>query len=228
MADALGRLDADVIALQECPSFADTHRLAQSLGMTCSWGSAGWTGNETWVGGFPGAILSRLPCSDVRDERAARPMPEGAFVRHWLSVLVSTSWGPLRVHGYHLCASWDRDREDDRLREIALVLDATAADRAAGVAQVLLGDHNAQPGAPCLQQLEAAGYRDAFATSGTGSGATSTSIEPRWRIDYAFVHGWAAQRLSTCRACSEAPFGADPARGGLALSDHLPVVIDIG
>lgn len=219
MTTALAALEVDVIALQECPTEAEVAAAAQRLGMHHAWFSPRWPGSGPWLGGFPGAILSRWPLAEVRDEVALRPdLTAGRFVRHWGNALVRSPVGDLRVHAYHCCVG--AEHEDVRCDELRSVLSQVRA----GEATALLGDHNARPGSAPLQLLTAAGFVDAHAVAGCGEGSTFPAIDPLVRIDYAWVRNG---RVLTSRVVTEPPFGRTDGDPEPTLSDHLPVLVEV-
>jgi endonuclease/exonuclease/phosphatase family metal-dependent hydrolase len=221
---ALGGLDADVIALQECPARELVVAAADELGMHLAWFPACWPGDAVWVGGFPGAILSRWPLEEARDEVTAHAdLDPTLFNRHWGSARVMTPGGPLLVHAYHCCSDFGGEfKESVRCAEIEAVLAAVGEDHAQ--ATVLLGDHNADPGSAPLALLAAAGFVDAHAAAGTGDGFSCQAIEPSCRIDQCWLRGCRALR---CAVQGQTPFGRRVDETAPALSDHLPLMVEL-
>ena len=74
------------------------------------------------------------------------------------------------------------------------------------------------------RQRQSAGLADTYRGDEL-AGMTCPSQGPRYRIDYVWVHGPLAERVSGCRTLNEGAFRPnvwDPA--SFALSDHLPVL----
>jgi endonuclease/exonuclease/phosphatase family metal-dependent hydrolase len=78
---------------------------------------------------------------------------------------------------------------------------------------VLVGDFNARPEWRQVEELTSAGWVDSWGEAGSGDGLTSSSDDPRYRIDYVFH----TPDLVT----------ADVGLIQSLASDHLPVVADI-
>ena len=132
-----------------------------------------------------------------------------------LAATVATPEGPLRVVDVHLGAGVP---EEERVRQATLVT---------GLGEILAGDLNAVPGSATLGVLGAAGFSDAWAQVGNGTGHTNWGRRARSepavkRLDYVLLgDGWRALDASV-PVHADADFG----RWG-AVSDHLPVIVTV-
>jgi endonuclease/exonuclease/phosphatase family metal-dependent hydrolase len=106
--------------------------------------------------------------------------------------------------------------EEPRLRHIRELHEQADRLLPNGVAVIVAGDVNDQPGSPSWRALETRGA-DAFTVAGIGDGMTSTPLRPTRRIDAVFVGAGATVRRS------EAIDSADVR----IASDHRPVVADV-
>ena len=222
MAEAFAATGAELIALQEAPAIERVEAIAKRLGFHCWFAPARWKGNERWPGGFPGAILSRYPIADPRDELAARPGLDPAyFQRHWGSVRVQHPNGPCRIITTHLCADWGGvNRTAMRLAEIAVLAESLRDQTAERL--VIAADSNSAPANAARVALNALGGTDVVAD--LGFPLTAPSIDPSVSIDSLWIFGpW---RARTVRVLADPPYSPDPSTG-VALSDHLPVLADL-
>jgi endonuclease/exonuclease/phosphatase family metal-dependent hydrolase len=88
--------------------------------------------------------------------------------------------------------------------------------------RVLMGDFNAMPDAPVLEQFRQAGWVDAWTTLRAGDpGHTFESNAPDKRIDYVWVSSDLAPRLHAIDIVS-APPGSD-----VRLSDHHGICVTL-
>ncbi|MBK1788779.1 endonuclease/exonuclease/phosphatase family protein [Prauserella cavernicola] len=159
------------------------------------------------------AILSRHPIvaavnhpltrlSTVEPDPVAEPMPGFA------EAVVSVRGRPVHVYATHLDHRPDPAVRATQVRETVDLLDGDPP----GARQVLLGDLNAEPGAPELAPLFASA-RDAWASAGAGAGHTFPAHAPDSRIDYVTFAGPLAARAVSVPA-TEA-------------SDHRPVLAEL-
>ena len=94
---------------------------------------------------------------------------------------------------------------------------------------LLQGDLNHRTTAPEYQRWVKAGLVDTFAAKGIGQEFTSSAIAPQARIDYIWVYGPLAARLTEARGLFEGAFRTNPEDPqSVALSDHLPVIAVFG
>ncbi|HEY4185641.1 MAG TPA: endonuclease/exonuclease/phosphatase family protein [Polyangia bacterium] len=242
VADELGRLGADVLALQEVrevpgrlPNQAET--LARRFGF-----HATFSPSTAWGGGTEGlAFVSRFPIRESAAERLPHATEtEGRIV---FSACLETPRGPLWIHTTHLSYRLHegREREDQ-----VMAVDARVVARAGAtdLPQLMTGDFNTAPDADEIRWLRGATtlagrrvfYQDAWATvHGAAPGITWARDNPfrakmGWlpadrRIDYIFVT--AARRdgrgtVRDARLCFERPDAA-----GVFPSDHCGVLSDI-
>ncbi|HEY8496138.1 MAG TPA: endonuclease/exonuclease/phosphatase family protein [Limnochordales bacterium] len=167
---------------------------------------------RTWASGglgvslYGNALLSRFPLQDARTVRL--PVGPGREPRAAVAAEVELKGATVTVLGTHLGLS-----RSDRLAQTARLVELAAARNGP---VVLMGDFNAQPGAPEIRHLLAAGLVDASELAGDpGPGPTFPAANPRARIDYVFVSPDLAGRVEAA-----GPWPADA-------SDHLPVVVDL-
>jgi endonuclease/exonuclease/phosphatase family metal-dependent hydrolase len=175
---------------------------------------------------YGGAVLSRwpievLPPEDTVDrivQRVAIRLPDGQT---------------LRLAHVHLPSSRQRGREGgaaERLAEIQMVAPDAAVAQSA-TPHVILGDFNEPPDGPCATYLGRLGYVDAGQVSGQGDVPTSLG---RSRGDQVWLSPEAAPRLAGYHVTAKErladlpPGSAGLHPGKTSLSDHLPVVVDLG
>ena len=224
MAAALAPLQADIICLQEAADEAQTQQLANALHMHCFYCPAGWKGNESWLGGFPGAILSRLDLHEQCDLRAryCQDKDQDCFIRHWAAARINA----INIHTLHLAV---RD-PDKRLRELDILLRHCSGSSSGPeiTNTIILGDCNFEATGPEHARMRANGFIDSFTQAAKADAfpLSCPSINPSIRIDYIWLSKDLSKRLSSCSILNQAPFGPRQS-DGLALSDHLPVLIEL-
>ena len=242
VAEELGRLNADVLALQEVrevpgrlPNQADT--LASRFGFHAAFARA-----TEWGGGVEGlGIVSRFPIRQTAFARLPHATEtEGRIV---LSACLDTPRGPLWLHTTHLSYRLHEGRERE---EQVMAVDGQVTARAAetDLPQIVAGDFNTAPDGDEIRWLRGAttlggrrvSYQDAWAAVHPDDpGVTWARDNPfrarmGWlpaerRIDYIFVT--AARRdgrgaVNDARLCFDQP-GTD----GVFPSDHRGVLADI-
>ncbi|MFM2092216.1 MAG: hypothetical protein RLZZ127_2705 [Planctomycetota bacterium] len=209
---------ADIVLLQEAPPEAVVRELARQAGMHAAfWSTRGPSGAE-WPFGFPGAVLSRFPLTQVQDRAAALRTPADArFHRHWGEATAMTPGGPLRVAGMHLCADWGGVfREEVRLAELEAVSAAPLPD-------LIAGDFNTRPDAAPWRRMRDAGWRDAWLEAGAaGDGLTSDTRQRIQRIDYLWLAPHCPWRVAAAEVLPDPVLTVDGAE--VLLSDHHPVL----
>lgn len=211
VADLLRSLAPDVIAFQEIRRH-QARRLANLLG----WPPGAWTFKHNgWVllprrsEGL--ATLSQHPLT--KHQRITLSRGEG-----WWSyrrrIGQRSVVGGLAVVNIHLAT---HDDEVGRAAQVERLLPFAQG------ATVVAGDFNDVPNGPVLARLRDAGWLDPFDTADqrVGIAETSPAHAPVRRIDHVLIElGRPVKR-------SQIP---DPGRDGRwpSVSDHLPVVIDLG
>jgi endonuclease/exonuclease/phosphatase family metal-dependent hydrolase len=242
VSDELGRLEADVIMLQEVREVpgrlanqADT--LARRFGFQRAFA----VGTE-WGGGVEGlAVVSRFPIGESDAHRL--PHATETEGRIGLSARLETPGGPLWVHtthlSYRLHEGLEREEQVQALHaEVAVRKDATE------LPQVLAGDFNTVPEADEIRWLKGLTtlrgrrvfYQDAWAAVHPGEPGTTwarrnpfrakmTWLPDDRRIDYVFV---TAERRDGRGTVRDARVVFDqPDADGVFPSDHFGVVADV-
>lgn len=221
VASIVSETRADVVLLQEVDKGTErsgkVDQLAELRRLTGYFGVFGKT--LDYQGGDYGiAILSRwpitedslihLPVEPPQHRSGVSYEPRGA-----LRVTVNAPGKPLRVINTHIDAS----REDFyRLQEAKVLLSITAGSAGANERldeTIIGGDLNAEPGSAVIALFGPAGWRDAFAECGKGSGLSYPGVLPVKRIDYLMMTG-----RTRCTSASVL---------NTAASDHRPVLIEI-
>ena len=209
LAAAIEEQDAGIVALQEVSrgwlidgTFDMLPWLSRELDMPYVWAPAA---DSVWGN----AVLSKYPIA----ESSVQPMPNNSDIpldrSYATAVIPMGETGPLTVLATHL-----HHREEEGHRRAPQIM--TLVDAWDGRERtVLLGDLNAEPGAPEMLPLEESGMVDAFAASPEydGRGHTFTARDPRRRIDYI----WTSEDL---RPTDFTLFGG-------TASDHLGVAVTL-
>jgi endonuclease/exonuclease/phosphatase family metal-dependent hydrolase len=242
IADELGRLDVDVLALQEVrevpgrlPNQAAT--LAGRLGFHPAFSPA-----TTWGGGVEGlGFVSRFPIRQTAAERLPHATDtEGRIV---FSACLETPRGSLWIHTTHLSYRLHEGRQrEEQVVAVDLRVNARAAETE--LPQILAGDFNTAPDGDEIRWLRGATtlagrrvfYQDAWtAIHGDAPGITWARENPfrakmNWlpadrRIDYIFVSPVRRDGrgvVRDTRLCFDQPDAA-----GVFPSDHRGLVSDI-
>jgi len=207
IAAVLGRLDPDVVALQEVDRGVvrsggedQARRLGELLGMRHAFGAF-----MDYQGGQYGmAILSRCP---IRKTNPVR-LPEGNEPRIALAVeLERPGGGAMTVIGVHFDWVGDDAFRFAQAREVARMLDTLSTPH------ILAGDFNDQPGSRTLGLFQ---ERATEAIKPDGRTFTFSADDPRREIDFIFVsraHGWAIVDVEVVAE--------------RVASDHMPVVAEL-
>jgi len=216
MALELALYEPDIITFQESPAESVVAEIAGELGMNYTY----------FAGGFPGALITRFEIAESTNKPLAPTADandvKGLFTRHWGRADLKTEDGDLVVYSAHLIAG---DREDVREREVTQMLAAMEADLQSGRPMILQGDLNHSAEAPEYPRWVDAGLLDTFAAAGVGEPLTYRSTRRRVRVDYIWVHGPLAERVSECRVLFEGAFRTNPEDPkSFALSDHVPML----
>lgn len=197
---------ADVVALQEITR----DRLLDGSSDLVTWLSRRLdmpiVFNGTEEPHWGNATLSRLPILNHGSGELPR---DGTLIGRgyaWLEIDVGAG-DQLLVVNTHLHQI--EDDHDMRLLQVPVLLDFW--DGRPNF--VLLGDLNAEPGAPEMAMLEDAGLIDSWMESGSGPGLTWNAADPQKRIDWiwhsADLNGSQVEVIQTLA------------------SDHLPVIVQI-
>ena len=161
LADAILRLDADVVAVQEVETQACLDALLARLAGEMPYGAIGEIDSPASV---DVAIVSRTPLDEVRGHREDHPLtrPDGTmttFSRELLEVHVQAERaGPIVLFSAHFRSKFNDD-PGRRLAEgqgAAEIVNAVAAANPEALV-VLGGDLNDTPGSPPLDALTVAG-----------------------------------------------------------------------
>jgi endonuclease/exonuclease/phosphatase family metal-dependent hydrolase len=225
LARLLADADPDVICLQEVDRhFGDRSEhvdqallLSRALDLQLAWGASidrppreGRTERRQ----YGNALLSRLPVltSDIH------PLPGGGEQRSALRALVEVDGRTLAVTITHLSSSSPADRAAQAAAVAALSTDPKQAE-------VLVGDLNADAGAPELEVLHER-FSDAWELAQdrtdqagrfslhSGQGLTHPARRPRVRIDQV----WVSPGVAVTDAL---------VLDGSATSDHHPLLVDL-
>lgn len=245
----LRSLDADVIAMQEVlrPQGAGTSQadeLARGLPYRVAFSCATRL-QRPFPSEYGNALLTRFP---VREHQTVPlPVPDGTEPRCLLYVVLSVHPGLLPVFVTHL--SWEPELQPTRVAQTRFISDFIAqelrqlATRAPSHVQVLppvlLGDLNASPDSPEVQQLlnqtELPRLRDSFALRGHGPGYTFSATNPyaikngkeiNERIDYILVGSQIVEGQELAEVTGAKLVFNQPDNGIFA-SDHFGVCTEI-
>lgn len=220
VAGVLRELGTDVALLQEVQ-----RRQAKALAGILGWGGVVWR-LKHWPIVIPAeglAMLSRAPVSGVEATVLARHWAVWSSHRRIaMAADVDGRW----VVNTHLGAGID---DGERGRQASVVVELAARGSSSARATVIGGDLNARPGSPVIDVFTSAGYRDTWVERrGDDPGFTnwrsgSRDGPPVQRLDH-LLAAPGAEILDV-----QVPRFGDPGfdRFG-ALSDHLPVTVEIG
>lgn len=147
------------------------------------------------------AILSRHPITD--SENTYLHNTPGQEQRGLLRATIDVRGTELNFYSTHLAAS----SQDDRIEQAAQIVDLVGDNDPA----IVVGDFNAEPGAPEIDTLDAA-FVDVWAEVGKGDGSTYPAEDPTKRIDLIYAAGGVK------------PLTAKVLHQRAEASDHLPVL----
>ena len=221
LAHAIRSLEPDIVALQEI-RLSQAHRLANRLGWRAEWAFkhfpigplAPWRAEGL-------AVMSRHQLSQEH-VWSLSPDAGRSTYRRRVAQLVTVRCTPaggdraidIRIVNTHL-----ESRRAERAERLAQATRMVAhLDELDAPASLLLGDLNASDEPDLLDAFSAYGLRDSWMSSTPSGGATAPSTQPVQRLDYVLVGpDWRVVK-------TEVPA---PSPHWSALSDHLPVVVDL-
>jgi endonuclease/exonuclease/phosphatase family metal-dependent hydrolase len=150
------------------------------------------------------ALASHLAMSDTSEVT----LPVGVFARKAVVARVDTALGSVWVAATHLSFG---DQAATRRAQLGAIRDELAALSPV----VIMGDMNAAPTEPAIQDALAAGYADTWAeVNPSDAGYTFPAMSPDVRIDHVLVRGVAP---------ASATVFMDVEADGVMPSDHLGV-----
>jgi endonuclease/exonuclease/phosphatase family metal-dependent hydrolase len=208
--DALGRVirsvQPDVALIQESPRFLRWRSLCAQLARRA---------NMVVVsGGRPAGsnlILSTLGVDVISHAEVLFTRDPRLHQRGTAIAVLSKDGARFAVAGIHLDLV-----EGPRLRHVDELDEAIRRHVPVDVPVIVAGDVNDVPGSPVWRALTRE-RQDAFAVAGQGDGLTSSPLEPKRRIDAAFVD----KRITVAGA--HVLTGRDVELA----TDHRPVVVDL-
>lgn len=207
IADAIRRLDADVLSIEEIESldalkwFRDNY--LKDLGYQYAYSE-----DVGYYRGVEQAFLSRFPIkghatfvqedlSDMEGKRAGdgwapkKPEQGSKFQRSPLKVEIDAKGTPITLYSVHLKAGgkeFEFQRESEALQTLEFIKEAIAKDPGARVA--VMGDFNATPSNKTIKLLGAGGLRGAYDFRGVKKGNTKdlyTTHDSGRTLDYIFM-----------------------------------------
>lgn len=201
IAEALNPLRPDLVLVTECGTRRRLRAMGRAMGMEMVHGPL-----PPWLRRVRNALLIRPPLACEGHELRRFGNAQRFYPRGVLDVRVGDRRQVIRVMVTHLgLRNGERRRH---ARELVGVL-GTAPERL-----LLGGDLNEGPDGPAVADLTRH-LLDAWSLAGEGDGTTFPARDPAARIDYLLVsNGWRVKHASV---------GAE---GLVALSDHLPVIVD--
>jgi endonuclease/exonuclease/phosphatase family metal-dependent hydrolase len=237
--DWIARLTPDLIGFQEVlrgPGFDQLQELVDGFGYHTDFVPVVPFWDDATLR-FGNALASRWPLRDR--ETLALPDAGDAEKRAALSVTVDAPVGPVGFTTTHL--NWKLHHGWVRERQVIALCDLSRRLRPVdGFPPVIVGDFNAEPDSAevryikGLQSLDGRSvhYRDAWASAGSGDGATWSNrnayarmaLEPDRRIDYIFVGPPLPNGIGlieTCRVICDEP------QNGIWPTDHFGVYAEL-
>ncbi len=210
----------DVVLLQEAPPEASVGEIGRLSGMHTAFFAAQSLPGPEWPFGFPGAVISKYPITQVEDRAAVlRSTQDERFARHWGAATLQVGAQVLRVQCMHLCADWGGvRRESTRLAEVDAFLLSAPGD-------LVAADCNTRPGEAPWRLLVDAGWKDAWREAGVGEGLSSDTRRRHQRIDYVWLAPGTPWRVHSIRVLEDLRVTAQG--GELLLSDHFPLAAEL-
>jgi endonuclease/exonuclease/phosphatase family metal-dependent hydrolase len=206
LARVIRSADPHVVCVQEAPRFARWRSLCAQLART--------SGMVVVAGGRPAGanlIISTLGVAVEHTASVRFSKDPGLHQRGTAIAVLSLAGARFAAAGTHLDL-----RPQPRLRHVGELHRAIDEHVPADVPVIVAGDINDAPGSPPWEALGAV-RADAFAEAGTGSGNTSTAVDPHQRIDAIFVD----RRI---RVLSARVLEGDDV---LVASDHRPLLAEL-
>lgn len=213
----MAALQPDLLGLQEVVFVMQQDRLIGAAGEARYAAIRGWAGRPE----YGNSLLVREPLGAGQVDRIDLGLNRAAHrvavrLAGGASVLVAVT------HLHHVVD--DASQRDEQTRQLLDWLDAAPP----AVAQIVMGDFNANPNEPASIRVRAAGYRSAFAEangadpevtwpSGLQAPAMDTDGDPAC-LDYVWVRG--AVRVESARLAFDRPDANDPT---LFPSDHVGI-----
>lgn len=233
IADELGAVDADVVALQEAPVEASAGRtLADFLATETGYRYVSYKGYATVpdAGDRPEglAVLSHLKCGEARTNWESGIDTGNSYA---MRLCVETPRGRLGITNVHL----DWEHPDRRVGAIADICGRLIGNEPADI-EVLCGDFNDYEDGPVAEFLSSHGWQDAVVASDPAAPVTLDFADnPRWkgtgnterpgRFDRIYLR---SRSGTTPRITGSGRFGKRPAnRFDLVPSDHYGVFVDL-
>lgn len=205
IADEITSFDADVIAMQEVGrgwTFVGGADLVAYLQYRLPSYAFHFVPVNGQLWGV--AVATRIPNTGMYGH--AFDSPPGAFKYGYADAYLTVGSRTVHFVGLHLTAGLEGKGEDWRADQTNQLLRVAAADSDA----IIVGDFNAFPTDPPIQQMQA-NYRDALALVGLGEAKTWPATRPDQRIDYVFTSTPIRPESGEIRQTTA--------------SDHLPVFI---
>jgi endonuclease/exonuclease/phosphatase family metal-dependent hydrolase len=237
IAEALQRMDPDVVALQEVWGVHDGPGQAETLAEKLGYEHVFDAGFDTGDALFGNALLSRWPL--VRSEKRPLPStPETQGLRFALKAVVEGPRGSFEIYTAHL--NWRYDESALRQEQVRALAEFVAESKDRTFPPIVCGDFNADPVADEIRMLNGRAavpapplvFMDAWDVAGQGPGHTwsndnafaARDLEPDRRIDYVLV-GWPKARgaghVVDARVAAIEPIN------GVQPSDHYAVVAEL-
>ena len=222
MAQELLLYRPDLITFCESITRPAAERMAKLLAMNYAYFEPGVPSFQGYPIGFPGTIFTRHRIVESENAPYGGAAKDPAlFTRHWGRAVIDTGRERLAVFSGHM----HPNKAEIREREITIMLNVIKKEMDRGSSILFQGDLNHTPDTPDYRRWQEAGLIDAFAAKGSGDGYSFSSIQPKVRIDYVWMHGPIANRLLGARVLNEGAFRTNPEDSqSFALSDHLPVI----
>jgi endonuclease/exonuclease/phosphatase family metal-dependent hydrolase len=206
LARLYGRLDTDILCLQEVPSSAVLSTLRTELGMQ----GAFFPGGKRSA--YGGAMLWQGMATSVEElTHTAEDVP--VFERICLQLNTSIQTRSITVIGVHLASNRfapERQGEPIRLAELETLFAACPEP------DVVMGDFNATSDSGVYARMVEQGFIDC------GHGYTVHGRPPDKRIDYIWIRAAAGLSVLEYEVIQDQRFVYD-ADAGIYLSDHHPV-----
>jgi len=235
LAEVIEAQRPDIVGLVEATNLSVSERIANRLGMDFVHGAGVTQGS---------ALLSRWTIRDSINHALLQPGLSKSLLE---ATVIGPDAQPLSVGVLHLAHNATERDEQQRERELDIILNVFERHRQAQIPHVVLGDFNSnsplqeidpekvkpstrkaweengrQIPRRAIQKMLDAGYIDTLATAAPQAarhGATFTTQYPGQRVDYIFVYGIDPSRISAA--------WIEQDRLAKYASDHYPVGVQI-